>query len=343
MLRFIAILACLLAPLPALAQTKPIPIKVVVIAAFEIGAETGDVPGEFQHWVERYPLTETLKIPGIERPARLSKDGVLAITTGMFGRARGSMAALLSDPRFDLSRSYFLMAGIAGVDPKVGSIGSAAWSDWVVDADPLYEIDDRETIAGWPWGLYAFMSDGPGKKGSGEDASGMAWKLDPGLTRWAYQLTRDVALPDGPKLAAERAGYKDEPAAQKPPHVFVGASLATVRFWHGKRRTDWARDWVRVQTDGAGVLTMTDGEDQAVLDTLHLFAKDGRVDARRVLVLRTASNYTWPGAGKPMRIEFADGGSEAAFEAAYRVGSPVVKALVAGWATYETTLPGVNP
>ena len=25
-----------------------------------------------------------------------------------------------------------------------------------------------------------------------------------------------------------------------------------------------------------------------------------RVDARRVLVLRTASNYTWPGAGKPM-------------------------------------------
>ncbi|WP_240606420.1 purine-nucleoside phosphorylase [Phenylobacterium kunshanense] len=339
MLRVIAIIACLLAPLPALAQDKPIPIKVVVIAAFEIGAETGDTPGEFQHWVERYPLTETVKIPGIERPARLSPDGVLAITTGMFGRARGSMAALLLDPRFDFSKSYFLMAGIAGVDPKIGSIGSAAWSDWVVDADPLYEIDDREITPGWPWGLYAFHSKGPGEKGSGEGASGMAWRLDPGLTQWAYRLTRDIALPDGPKLAAERAGYKDEPAAQQPPRVFVGSSLATVRFWHGRRRTDWARDWVRLQTDGAGVLAMTDGEDQAVLDTLNLYAKEGRVDPRRVLVLRTASNYSWPGAGKPMRIEFADGGSAAAFEAAYRVGSPVVKALVAGWDRYAETLP----
>lgn len=339
MLRLIAIIACLLAPLPALAQAKPIPIKVVVIAAFEIGADHGDMPGEFQNWVERYPLTETVKIPGIERPARLSKDGVLGVTTGMFGRARGALAALLLDPRFDLSKSYFVMAGIAGVDPKTGSIGSAAWSDWVVDGDPVYEIDDREIMPGWPWGLYAFHSKGPGEKGSGEGASGMAWKLDPGLTQWAYQLTKDVPLSDNPKLAAERKGFTGDPAAQKPPHVFVGASLATVRFWHGERRTQWAREWVRLQTDGAGVLAMTDGEDQAVLDTLSLYAKDGKVDPRRVLVLRTASNYSRPGDGKPMRIEFADGGSEAAFEAAYRVGAPVVKALVAGWAQYENTLP----
>lgn len=343
MLRLITIVACLLAPLPAFAQAKPIPIKVVVIAAFEIGADTGDKPGEFQHWVERYPLTETVKIPGVERPARLSKDGVLGITTGMFGRARGSMAALLADPRFDFSKSYFLMAGIAGVDPKAGSIGSAAWSDWVVDGDPLYEIDDREITPGWPWGLYAFNANGPTEKGSGEGASGMAWKLDPGLTQWAFQLTRDIRLPDDAKLAAERAGFQRDAAAQKLPHVSVGASLATVRFWHGKRRTEWAREWVRLQTDGQGEFVMSDGEDQAVLDTLSLFAKDGRVDPRRVLVLRTASNYTWPAEGKPMRIAFADGGSDAAFEAAYRVGSPVVKALVADWPKYETSLPKVAP
>lgn len=343
MLRLFAIIACLLAPLPALAQQKPIPIKVVVIAAFEIGADTGDMAGEFQHWAERYPLTETVKIPGVERPARLSKDGVLGITTGMFGRARGSLAALLLDPRFDFSKSYFLMAGIAGVDPKAGSIGSAAWSDWVVDADPLYEIDDREIAAGWPWGLYAFHTQGPGQKGDGEGASGMAWRLDPGLTQWAFQLTRDTPLADNSKLAAERAGFTEEPAAQAPPKVFVGASLATVRFWHGKRRTAWARDWVRLQTDGAGVLAMTDGEDQAVLDTLTLLGKDGRVDPRRILVLRTASNYSWPGEGRPMRVDFAPGGLEAGTEAAYRVGSPVVKALVAGWATYEHTLPAAKP
>jgi purine nucleoside permease len=336
-LRLIVFIAALLAP--AFALAAPIPIKVVVVTAFEIGNDTGDMAGELQLWVERYPATEPVRIPGVERPARLTKDGVLVINTGMFGRARGSLTALVVDPRFDLSKAYWLMAGIAGVDPKAGSIGSAAWSDWVVDGDPLYEIDDREIIAGWPWGLYAPNAKAPGEKGDGRDASGMAWRLDPGLTRWAFELTRNVPLADDAKLAADRAGYPEEPAAQKPPHVFVGASLGTVRFWHGELRTRWARDWVRVQTDGAGVLAMTDGEDQAVLDTLTLHAKDGRVDPRRVLILRTASNYSRPGAGKPNRITFADGGLEAGVEAAYRVGAPVVKALVAGWGRYADTIP----
>ena len=35
-----------------------------------------------------------------------------------------------------------------------------------------------------------------------------------------------------------------------------------------------------------------------VLDTLGLYAKDGRVDPRRVLILRTASNYSRPAAGR---------------------------------------------
>jgi purine nucleoside permease len=153
-----------------------------------------------------------------------------------------------------------------------------------------------------------------------------------------------MPLEDNAKLAAERARYPEEPAARKPPHVFVGASLGTVRFWHGELRTRWARDWVRVQTDGAGVFAMTDGEDQAVLDTLALHAKDGRVDSRRVLVLRTASNYSRPAAGQPNRIAFADGGLEAGVEAAYRVGAPVVKALVAGWDRYADAIPqGAKP
>lgn len=340
-LRLIVFILALLAPGAALA--KPIPIKVVVVTAFEIGKDTGDTAGELQLWVERFPATETVSISGVARPARLTRDGVLIINTGMFGRARTSLAALVVDPRFDLSKAYWLMAGIAGVDPKAGSIGSAAWSDWVVDADPLYEIDDREIIAGWPWGLYAPNSKRPGEKGDGRDSSGMAWRLDPGLTRWAYQLTRDISLPDNAQLAADRAGYPEEPAAQKPPHVFIGSSLGTVRFWHGELRTRWARDWVRVQTDGQGVLAMTDGEDQAVLDTLMLHAGSGRVDPRRVLILRTASNYSRPWAGRPNRIDFADGGLQAGVEAAYRIGSPVVKALVAGWSVYADTLPQGAP
>ena len=43
-----------------LTQSAPaaerIPVKVVVVAMYEIGAVTGDQPGEFQLWVEREKL-----------------------------------------------------------------------------------------------------------------------------------------------------------------------------------------------------------------------------------------------------------------------------------------------
>ena len=39
---------------PAAAQTQPIKVKVFIAAMFEIGENTGDRAGEFQHWYERY-------------------------------------------------------------------------------------------------------------------------------------------------------------------------------------------------------------------------------------------------------------------------------------------------
>ncbi len=85
------------------------------------------------------------------------------------------------------------------------------------------------------------------------------------------------------------------------------------------------------------------GEDQGIMDVLALYGRAGRVDIRRVLVLRTASNYTREGDGLPQMLEFTEGGAGAAFEAAYLVGAPVVKALVAGWDRYATTIPQAKP
>lgn len=338
MRRLILILGLLFAPLAA--QAAPIPIKVVVLTTFEAGADTGDAPGEFQAWAERYPLTQTLAVPGIERPVRLSDDGVLGVVTGMRGRARESVAALALSPQFDLSHAYWIVAGIAGVDPRTGSIGSAAWARYVVDADPAYEMDDREIPADWPNGLYGPGAGKPGLKGAAPGSSDMVWALNPGLTDWAYGLTRNVALPDSATLQTDRARYPSEPEALKPPHVFLGDVLGTTRFWHGTRRTEWARAWIKTWTDGKGVFAMTDCEDQGILDVLSLFGRQGRVDARRVLVLRTASNYSREGDADSPVLKFAQGGARAGFEAAWLTGAPVVKALVAGWATYETNLPG---
>ena len=336
MRRLVFLLVLLLAPT---ARAAPIPIRVVVLTTFETGASAAKVSGEFQAWAERWPLTRRLKIPGIEGRVLYSDDGVLGVVTGMRARARESVAALILDPRLDLSHAYWLVAGIAGVDPRAGSIGSAAWARYVVDADPIFEMDDREIPADWPDGLWSLDTHRPGAKGKAPGSSGMVWKLNPGLVAWAYGLTRDLALPDSELLRAARATYRSEPAALRPPSVFLGDDLGTTRFWHGARRTRWARDWVKLWTDGDGAFAMTECEDQGILDVLEIFSREGRVDLARVLVLRTASNYSRAGDGAPPDLRFAPGGAAAAFEAAYRVGAPVVKALVTGWDRYAVTPP----
>jgi purine nucleoside permease len=133
----------------------PIPIKVVVVTMFEIGEDTGDRPGEFQTWVEQLPLREKMPFPHGYRDLRYNREkSVLGIVTGIgTARAAASVMALGMDPRFDLSRAYWLVAGIAGVNPNEASIGSAAWAEWVIDSDLGFELDAREKPAEWSTGF----------------------------------------------------------------------------------------------------------------------------------------------------------------------------------------------
>jgi purine nucleoside permease len=106
-------------------------------------------------------------------------------------------------------------------------------------------------------------------------------------------------------------------------------------------------------TGGKGVMATTAMEDSGILNSLSLLAKAGRVDDRRVLVLRTVSTYSTPGAGETaadfLRGESAsDGASKLsafvpALEAAYRVGSRVVDELAGHWDRYGDHAPGAAP
>src|SRR5437667_5012836 len=99
-----------------------IPVKVVVVTMFERGADTGDDPGEFQYWVERLPLEKVIPFPAGYRDLRFNpKTGVLGVVTGIgTAKAAATIMALGLDPRFDLTHAYWVVAGIAGIDPADG-------------------------------------------------------------------------------------------------------------------------------------------------------------------------------------------------------------------------------
>src|SRR5215469_3007163 len=89
----------------------PIAVKVVVVTMFERGEDTGDAPGEFQLWVEREHLDKIIPLPAGYHHVRMNKDGVLGMLTGVgTAKATASVMALGLDPRFDLSKAYWVVA-----------------------------------------------------------------------------------------------------------------------------------------------------------------------------------------------------------------------------------------
>ncbi|HEX4005759.1 MAG TPA: purine nucleoside permease [Acidobacteriaceae bacterium] len=344
----LALSTCLCSAWCVLAEDAPAPVavKVVIVTTFEEGNDTGDQPGEFQYWVEREHLDRRLPFPGGVRDLRTNADGsILGIVTGMtIGPAASSIMALGLDPRFDLSHAYWLLAGIAGVDPNAASLGSAAWARWVV-TDVRQEIDPREAPADWPYGIFAIGSlkpnQVPDRKRNWGDRP-IAYPLNRGLVDWAFHLTQDTALLETPEVVALRAKWTGYPKAQRAPFVMEGEVYASDAYWHGKILTKYAEDWVRLHTGGQGRFVMTAMEDSGVAEALERLDALHRADFRRFLVLRTASNFSTqrPGQSAADSLVAPYVGGIPAIEDAWRVGSPVVRALVGNWAVYRDHVPG---
>jgi len=328
------------------AQVKPIPIKVVVVAMFERGEDTGDTPGEYQLWVEREHLDQIIPLPAGFHHVRLNKDGVLGILTGVgTAKAAASVMAIGLDPRFDLSKAYWLVAGIGGGDPADVSLGSAVWADHVLDGDLAYEIDARQIPENWPTGYVPLRKATPYEEPVRTQLEGELYTLNPDLVTWAVRLTKEISLPDNESLRTARARFTGFPNALKPPFITRGDTMSSSTFWHGSKLDEWANAWTRYYTSGKGNYMIAGMEDTGTLQALTFLNQAGRVDLQRVLVLRTVSNYDHepPGMTAADSLKTMIAGSYSAYfpalEAAQIVGDKIVRDIVDHWPDRESTLP----
>jgi purine nucleoside permease len=343
------------------AAAAPIPIPVMVIATYETGKDRGDTPGELQYWVERQKLDQEIKVPGVDHPLMTNGTGLYAMVSGTSSRCAVQMMALAADPRFDLTHTYFMLCGIGGADINAISLASAVWVRHAVDGNPAFEIDSREIPVSWPYGLVAIGATQPGvgsanvdsvpAAGASEDGSGgigsVAFTLTPSLVQWAYDLTKDIPIPSNDAMRAFGAKYEGKPNASKPPIVIMGDSMGVDRFWFGETMTKWAEDWVKIYTHGKGALAICDCEDAGMCLAFQRLAMMGKVDFKRLLILRTASNFSTPTKGVNavdglFKETISDSGGTGylpALEADYRVGSVVALALLKDQDKYHDATP----
>src|SRR2546421_4683886 len=276
----------------ATAETKPIRIKVVVVAMFERGEALGDTPGEYQLWVEREHLDQIIPLPAGYHHVRLNKDGVLGILTGVgTAKAAASVMAVGLDPRFDLTKAYWIVAGIGGGDPADVSLGSTVWADHVLDGDLAYEIDARQIPENWPTGYVPLRKATPYEQPVRDQLEGELYTLNPQLVGWAFRLTKDTPLSDSDSLRAARARFAGFPDALKPAFVTRGDTLSSSTFWHGSKMNEWANAWTCYYTGGKSNYMISAMEDTRTMQAVMFLNQTGRADLQRVLGLRTVSNY----------------------------------------------------
>ncbi len=334
-----------------LSAEEPFPVKVVIGTMNEKGDYTGDRPGEFQHWVERLPMTTEYEHSQGFRAIRANKElGVIGTVTGVgTARSAASVMALGTDPRFDLTKAYWLIAGVAGVDPADCSVGSAAWAEWVIDGDLAHEIDPREMPEDWTTGYTPLRTPTPYFQPRPIDNEGAAFQLNPRLVEWAYQFTKDTQLLDNPDLKGMRDLFDGFPNAQRPPFVLKGDTLSGMTFWHGKLMTEWANRWTRYWANEDANFVTSAMEDTGTMTSLWMLSRTGKVDLNRVMVLRTASNYTMQHAAISAAQSLAGETKEhfsaygPSLDSAYRVGSRVVLEITQNWSQYADQIPGDSP
>ena len=239
----------------------PIKPKVMLITMFAPEAQT---------WIDRLELKQEVRVPGLsaEYPVvRCNTQDVCLLVTGMGQtNAAASTLVLALSPKFDLRQSYFLIAGIAGISPKHGTIGTAAWAHYLVEFGTQWELDSRDAPKDWPTGYIGINTKGPNEKPP-LDYKTEVFELNPKLQAKAFALSHQVELTESKESAAWRKHYPAAPANQ-PPQVTRCDTLAGNTWFSGTRLSERAEVWTKLLTDNKGEYCTTQQEDNSTYEAL---------------------------------------------------------------------------
>ncbi|MCU1748880.1 purine-nucleoside phosphorylase [Pseudomonas sp. 6D_7.1_Bac1] len=318
------------------AAEAPITPKVMLISMFA---------PEAQNWIDRLELKQEIRVPGLsaEYPnIRCNTQQVCLMVTGMGQtNAAASTLALALSPKFDLRKSYFLIAGIAGINPHRGTIGTAAWAHYLVEFGTQWELDSRDVPSAWPTGYIGINTQGPNEKPP-LDYKTEVFELNPKLQAKAFTLTHNVALSESQESAAWRVKYPYAPANQ-PPVVTQCDTLAGNTWYSGTRLSERADVWTRLLTDNKGVYCTTQQEDNSTYEALLRASREGLVDIQRLAVVRAGSDFDRPYPGYSEvdnLLKYADqGGFVPALENLFRTGNPLVQEILKNWSAWENGVP----
>ncbi|KAK8016905.1 hypothetical protein PG993_015094 [Apiospora rasikravindrae] len=298
--------------------------------------------------------------------------------------AAASMSALVlgadAADLFDFGRTYFLVSGIAGVNPKLGTLGSVALAKFAVQAGLQYELDARDMPDNFTTGYLAYGTDTPGRPPTSFYGTEVM-ELNEALRDAAFALAaRDSGddhkndeddddsspvLDDDDAAAAYRAKYRIDPsggttdggggpphadiygAATRPPSVLRCDSVTSDVYYSGPLLSEAFENTTRAWTNQSQVTyCMTAQEDGAVLQVLQRAQLARRADFGRAIVMRAGSNFDRPPPSVTALehlLLLGQNGFQLAINNTWHAGSRIVAGILSDWdAVYGPGIPPTN-
>ncbi|KAE9397572.1 purine nucleoside permease [Gymnopus androsaceus JB14] len=269
--------------------------------------------------------------------AHCTEDGSICqvITREAEINAALTITSLVHSPAFDLASTYFLIAGIAGVNPEVATLTSVTFPRYAVQVALQYEFDGREKprdfLTGYvPQGLFAPNQYPQTLYGT------EVFELNVALCTLAVQFARHAVLNNTEATQQVQMAFANSTiykAATKPPSIVECDTATSDNFWTGILLGEAFKDTTTLFTNGTGVYCTTQQEDNGTLEALLRAALARLVDFSRIVVMRTASDWDRPSPGETAANLFlADPpGFEPAILNIMLAGVEVVQGLVNGW------------
>ncbi|OAP64641.1 hypothetical protein AYL99_00613 [Fonsecaea erecta] len=326
-------------------RAAPISPKVVIISMFAPEAEVWYGIKEFDLLAQN--ITVSGLSPLFPEVHCTAKGDVCQVVTGESEiNAASTISAFVHSPKFNLTKSYFMVAGIAGVNPKVATLGAVTFAKYAVQVALQYEFDIRDIPSNFTTGYIPFGVDAPDDYPATIYGTEV-FEVNEALRDVAISLASGAKLNDSTASQDYRAKYAAESiyaAGAKGPSV-VGCDVATSDvYYSGTHLSEAFENTTTIWTNGSGVYCTTAQEDNASLEAIMRAAATNLTDFSRVIVMRTASDFDRPppSISQIQNLLYVDqGGFEPAIQNIYLAGVRVVEGILDGW--NSTFAKGVAP
>ncbi|KAL1388423.1 putative purine nucleoside permease [Phyllosticta capitalensis] len=321
--------------------------KVFIISMFDPEAEVWWNIPEFNL------LAKNVTVPGFSPlfpDAHCTADGSICqlITGEAEINAAVTLTSLIRSGLFDLRETYFLIGGIGGINPELGTTGSVTFARYAIQVALQYEFDAREKPENFSTGYFPQDAQAPNQY-PGSIYGTEVFEVNDALRQIAIGFASKASLNDSATAATYRANYAKSAlyaaGAAKPGIVACDVATSDVYF-SGTLLSEAFGNYTKLVTNGTGQYCNTAQEDNATLEAMVRGAASGLLDFARIIIMRTASDFDRPPPGSTalFNLVYAEqGGFQPAVQNIYRAGVKIVEGIIDGWeATFSKGINATN-